>query len=123
MTEQVSPALPGRDEELGALRRLDEQARKLERHAGGPSIEKLIIKELDRWYAYGGRSMLGWEPPPRDSVEEQAQNRKCQDGPRDAANRQKSGLSAVGTAASFSVLYLCGFSAQACSGHSRKTRR
>jgi hypothetical protein len=36
---------------------------------------------------------------------------------------QKSGFSAVGTAGSFSVLYLCGFSAQTCSGQSRKTRR
>jgi hypothetical protein len=36
--------------------------------------------------------------------------------------RQKSGLTAVGTAASFSVPYLYGFSAQTRSGQSRKTR-
>jgi hypothetical protein len=36
---------------------------------------------------------------------------------------QKSGLSAVGTAASFSVPYLCGFSAQTFSGQSRNMRR
>ena len=44
-------------------------------------------------------------------------------GHRWICNSQKSGLSAVGTAASFSVPYLCGFSAQTCSGQSRKTRR
>src|SRR5580692_10271140 len=35
----------GRDEELGALRRLDEQSRKLERHANGPSVANLIAQE------------------------------------------------------------------------------
>jgi hypothetical protein len=69
----VQKAKLGRDEELGALRRLDEQARKLERHAGGPSVENLIAKELNCSHAYGGRSVLGWEPPPpRDSVKDQS---------------------------------------------------
>jgi hypothetical protein len=36
---------------------------------------------------------------------------------------QKSGLPAIGTVASFSVPYLCGFSAQTFSGQSRDTRR
>ncbi len=67
----VQKAKLGRDEELGALRRLDEQARKLERHGGGTFIDKFIAKEHDRSYAYGGRSVFGWEPPPRDSVKEQ----------------------------------------------------
>ena len=60
----VQKAKLGRDEELGALQRLDEQARKLERHASGPSVEKLIADELDRSHSYGGRSVFGWEPPP-----------------------------------------------------------
>jgi hypothetical protein len=68
----VQKAKLGRDEELGALRRLDEQARKLERHAGGPSVETLIAQELDRSHAYGGRSVFGWEPPPGDFVKEQS---------------------------------------------------
>jgi len=54
----------GRDEEFGALKRLDEQARKLERHATGPSVESFIAQELDRSHSYGGRSVFGWEPPP-----------------------------------------------------------
>jgi uncharacterized protein len=60
----VRTARLGRDEELGALRRLDEQARRLERHAGGPSVETLIARELDRSHSYGGRSVFGWEPRP-----------------------------------------------------------
>jgi hypothetical protein len=58
----VSKAKLGREEELGALRRLDDQARKLERHAHGPSVETLVAHELDRSASYGGRSVFGWEP-------------------------------------------------------------
>jgi uncharacterized protein len=53
----------GREEELSALRRLDEQSRRLERHATGPSLDELIADELDRSHSYGGRSVFGWEPP------------------------------------------------------------
>ena len=60
----VQKAKLGREEELGALRRLDEQSRRLERHTGGPSLEKIIAEELDHSHSYGGRSVLGWEPPP-----------------------------------------------------------
>ncbi|HEY3640308.1 MAG TPA: DUF763 domain-containing protein [Xanthobacteraceae bacterium] len=63
----VQKAKLGREEELGALRRLDEQSRRLERHVGGPSVEKLIADELDHSHAYGGRSVFGWEPPPEPS--------------------------------------------------------
>jgi hypothetical protein len=58
----VRTARLGRDEELGALRRLDAQARRLERHARGASVETLIAQELDRSHSYGGRSVFGWEP-------------------------------------------------------------
>ena len=64
----VQKAKLGRDEELGALQRLDQQARRLERHAGGPSVESLIAGELEQSHAYGGRSVFGWEPPPGDGV-------------------------------------------------------
>jgi uncharacterized protein len=60
----VQNAKLGRDEELAALRRLDEQSRSLERHAKGPSVEQLITEELHHSHAYGGRSVFGWEPPP-----------------------------------------------------------
>ena len=63
----VQKAKLGREEELGALRRLDEQSRRLERHVGGPSVEKLIADELDHSHSYGGRSVFGWEPPTEPS--------------------------------------------------------
>jgi hypothetical protein len=59
----VQTAKLGREEELGALKRLDEQARKLERQASGPSVEALIGEEVENSHAYGGRSIFGWEQP------------------------------------------------------------
>ena len=38
----------GREEELGALKRLDAQARLLEQEASGPPVEELISNERDR---------------------------------------------------------------------------
>jgi hypothetical protein len=64
----VQKAKLGRDEELGALKRLDEQARNLERHARGPSLEKLIAEESDLSHSYGGRSLFGWEPLPTSGL-------------------------------------------------------
>lgn len=58
----VRKAKLGREEELGALKRLDDQARKLEQHARGPSVEKIIAQERGRSASYGGRSVFGWEP-------------------------------------------------------------
>jgi hypothetical protein len=60
----VQKAKLGRDEELGALRRLDDQARTLERHATGPGVDELIAEERQRSHSYGGRSVFGWEQPP-----------------------------------------------------------
>ena len=60
----VQSAKLGREEELAALWRLDEQSRTLERFANSPSLEKLIAEELHHSASYGGRSVFGWEPPP-----------------------------------------------------------
>ena len=60
----VQHAKLGRDEELGALKRLDDQSRKLERFADGPSVQEVIAQERERSHLYGGRSVFGWEPPP-----------------------------------------------------------
>jgi hypothetical protein len=60
----VQKAKLGREEELGALGRLDAQSRRLERHAGSPPLERIIADELDHSHSYGGRSVYGWEPPP-----------------------------------------------------------
>jgi len=60
----VQKAKLGHEEELGALQRLDQQARQLERHARGPTVEALIAEEGELAHSYGGRSVFGWEPPP-----------------------------------------------------------
>ncbi len=59
----VAQAKLGNDEKIGAIRRLDEQARRLERHATGPSFERFMAEERGRSHEYGGRSVFGWEPP------------------------------------------------------------
>jgi hypothetical protein len=60
----VQKAKLGQSEELAAIKRLDEQARRLERHARGPSVEALFADERSRSHQYGGRSVFGPEPPP-----------------------------------------------------------
>ena len=60
----VHNARLGREEELAALKRLDDQARRLERHGRGPSLEDYLTHERRQSHAYGGRSVFGWEPPP-----------------------------------------------------------
>jgi hypothetical protein len=59
----VRSAKLGREEELSAMQRLDLQARKLERHATGPSVQQLIGQEREHSHSYRGRSVLGWAPP------------------------------------------------------------
>jgi hypothetical protein len=60
----VANAKLGNDEKLAALRRLDDQARRLERHASGPSLAAHLAEERDRSHEFGGRSVFGYEPPP-----------------------------------------------------------
>jgi hypothetical protein len=64
----VRNAKLGRDEELEALQRLDEQARRLERHATGPTVEALIAEERRESHRYGGRSVAGPAQPPEESA-------------------------------------------------------
>jgi hypothetical protein len=67
MKSAVGSAKLGNEEKLAAIRRLDEQARRLERTATGPSVEALISEERARSHDYGGRSIFGWEPPTTDT--------------------------------------------------------
>jgi hypothetical protein len=60
----VRHAKLGREDELGALKRLDDQARQVERGAAGASVEAIIAEERALSHPYGGRSVFGWEPPP-----------------------------------------------------------
>ncbi|MHB2267991.1 DUF763 domain-containing protein [Aliihoeflea sp. PC F10.4] len=63
----VQKAKLGREEELAAIRRLDVQARHLEKTAAGPSFEEFVANERAASPAYGGRSVFGWET--RDGTE------------------------------------------------------
>ena len=57
----VQGAKLGRDEEMQALKRLDHQARQLERTATGPSFDAFVAAERDRSPSLEGRSIFGWE--------------------------------------------------------------
>ncbi|MGJ4927429.1 DUF763 domain-containing protein [Bradyrhizobium sp. HKCCYLS2038] len=57
----VGHARLGRDETLAALKRLDDQARRLERTATGPSLEAFIATERAASPDLDGRSVFGWE--------------------------------------------------------------
>ena len=71
----VQKARLDRGDELAALKRLDAQSRYLEREAKGQSVPALIADEFFNSHSYGGRSVLGLEPPPiRDDVASEARS-------------------------------------------------
>jgi len=57
----VQNARLGREEEMQALKRLDAQARQLERTATGPSLDAFITGERSCSPELDGRSVFGWE--------------------------------------------------------------
>ncbi|KRB24626.1 DUF763 domain-containing protein [Mesorhizobium sp. Root172] len=65
----VQKAKLGREEEVGALRRLDDQSRRVERYVTGPSLKEIIAGEFDQSHLLGGRSVFGWEPAPDKPAE------------------------------------------------------
>ncbi len=64
----VQKARLGREEELDTLKRLDDQARQLERMASGPSLKEFVDSELEASASLGGRSVFGWEADRRDPL-------------------------------------------------------
>ncbi|ESY78094.1 hypothetical protein X740_21215 [Mesorhizobium sp. LNHC221B00] len=68
MKSAVRKAKLGNEEELGALQRLDGQARRLERYVTGPSLKEIVAGEFDQSHQLGGRSVFGWEPPPGEAL-------------------------------------------------------
>jgi len=77
MKSAVQKAKLGRDEELQALKRLDDQARALEATASGPSFEAFVSRERARSPEYGGRSIFGWEEDvAEDTAKDMARRRK-----------------------------------------------
>ena len=69
MKAAVTKAKLGEAEELAAIRRLDAEARRLERQARGPSVEALTAEERARSHEYGGMSVFGLEPAPDGRLE------------------------------------------------------
>jgi uncharacterized protein len=61
LKDAVERAKLGRDDRLHAIRRLDDEARRLERTASGPSFHDYLGEESRRSPEYGGRSVFGWE--------------------------------------------------------------
>ena len=61
MKSAVRSAKLGRDEEMQALKRLDDQARRLERTVHGPSFESFVATERIASPLLDGRSVFGWE--------------------------------------------------------------
>src|SRR5215218_5546382 len=57
----VQQAKLGRGEEMQALKRLDDQSRRLERSAQGPSLDAFIAGERAASPDLDGRSVFGWE--------------------------------------------------------------
>jgi hypothetical protein len=66
MKSAVGRARLGRDEEMQALRRLDDQARQLEKYVTGPDLKEIVAGEFSRSREWGGRSVFGWEPESED---------------------------------------------------------
>jgi hypothetical protein len=64
MKAAVQKAKLGQDDKLAALKRLDDEARRVERRAAGPPVMDVIADELRLSHSYGGRSVFGWEPAP-----------------------------------------------------------
>jgi hypothetical protein len=62
---EVQKAKLGREEELTTLKRLDAEALKLERIAGGPSLQTFVASEKLRSHAFDGRSVFGFEARPK----------------------------------------------------------
>ncbi|MBB5662398.1 hypothetical protein GGE68_000565 [Rhizobium leguminosarum] len=66
MKSAVQKGRLGREEELQALKRLDDQSRQMERYVTGPDLKEIIAGEFSRSADFGGRSVFGWEEPPAD---------------------------------------------------------
>jgi uncharacterized protein len=68
MKSAVQKAKLGQQDEMFALKRLDDQARLLEQYATGPSVEDLIAEEMENSHSNGGHSVFGDEPLPASAI-------------------------------------------------------
>jgi hypothetical protein len=67
LRDAIDRAKLGREERLAAVRRLDQQARALERSAEGVAFEEHVERERDSSSSYGGRTAFGPAPGSRGS--------------------------------------------------------
>jgi hypothetical protein len=63
MKSAVRKGRLGQTEELEALRRLDDQSRRLEQYVTGPDLKEIVAGEFENSARFGGRSVFGWEQP------------------------------------------------------------
>ncbi|MBX5156828.1 MULTISPECIES: DUF763 domain-containing protein [unclassified Rhizobium] len=66
MKSAVQKGRLGREEELQALKRLDDQSRQMERYVTGPDLKEIIAGEFRQSADFGGRSVFGCEEPPAE---------------------------------------------------------
>ncbi|NKL03883.1 DUF763 domain-containing protein [Rhizobium leguminosarum] len=66
MKSAVQKGRLGREEELQALKRLDDQSRQMERYVTGPDLKEIVAGEFRQSADFGGRSVFGWEEPETD---------------------------------------------------------
>jgi hypothetical protein len=96
MKKAVSSARLGQGDKLFAIRRLDEEARRLEAIArGGPSFDDLVARERRASAAYGGRTVFDGRP---DERPDEAAGDGPEERPRPAPERASEGRSVVRTA-------------------------
>ena len=88
----IGTAKLGNDEKLAAIRRLDEQARRLERTASGASLEAHLAEERARSHEYGGMSIFG--PAPARSLPGPADHRAIRDRSSQPMNMPRTNQSA-----------------------------
>jgi len=70
MKMAVLKAKLGRDEMLAAIKRLDDEARRVESRAAGPPVADIIAEERRLSHSFAGRSVFGWEPAPDDGLDD-----------------------------------------------------
>ncbi len=68
MKTAVLKAKLGRDEMLAAIKRLDDEARRVESRAAGPPVADIIAEERRLSHSFAGRSVFGWEPAPDEGL-------------------------------------------------------
>ncbi len=82
MKTAVLKAKLGRDEMLAAIKRLDDEARRVESKAAGPPVADIIAEERRLSHTFAGRSVFGWEPAPEGLADKKAGRNRAKFGPR-----------------------------------------